>query len=101
MTALLSFLYGVAAYGASVVALLYLMGFSGNVLVPSSVDVGRAAPWPIAVLVDLLLISLFALQHSVMARQSFKRWCRRVVPPAVERSTYVLTTSLLIRPNKV
>ena len=96
MTALLSFLYGVAAYGASVVALLYLMGFSGNYLVPTTVDLGRAAPWPLAVLIDVLLISLFAVQHSVMARQSFKRWCRRRLAPAVERSTYVLATSLVL-----
>lgn len=90
------FLYGVIAYGACGAALLYLVGFSGGLLVPISVDVGPAAPWHAALAVDLLLLTLFGLQHSVMARPRFKRWWTGFVPRSVERSTFVLTTSLVL-----
>ena len=92
MRGLLSFLYGVAAYLVCLVALLYFIAFSGNVLVPKSVDVGASAPWWEALVTDVLLLAAFGVQHSVMARQGFKRWWTRVVPPPVERSTYVLAT---------
>ena len=92
MRALFSVLYGVAAYVASLAAQLYLIGFSGNLLVPKSVDVGAGAPWAEALGTNLLLLALFGVQHSVMARRGFKRWWTRVVPPAVERSTYVVAT---------
>lgn len=96
MGARFSFLYGLAAYGACLAALLYLIGFSANLLVPTSVDHGHFASWPEAIWVDLLLLALFGAQHSVMARKSFKRWWTRVVPQAVERSTFVLATSLML-----
>ena len=96
MRGLLSFCYGVAAYMAGLVALLYLIGFSGNLLVPKSVDVGAGAPWAVALGTNLLLLALFGVQHSVMARRGFKRWWTRVVPPAVERSTYVLATCAVL-----
>ena len=96
MRALFSFLYGVAAYAACLAALLYFIGFSGNLLVPKSVDVGAAAPWAWAVVIDLLLIVLFGIQHSVMARRGFKRWWTRTVPEVVERSTYVVATSAVL-----
>ena len=54
--------------------LLYLIGFVGNVGAPKTIDSGSGAPWPLALLVDVLLITLFAVQHSVMARKSFKTW---------------------------
>jgi protein-S-isoprenylcysteine O-methyltransferase Ste14 len=92
MGGLLSFLYGLAAYTAGLAALLYFIGFSGNLLVPTSVDVGASAPWVHAVITDLLLLAMFGLQHSVMARSGFKAWWTRVVPPAVERSTYLVAT---------
>ena len=87
MRGLLSFLYGVVAYGACVATLLYFIGFSGNLLVPKSVDLGAGAPWVVALGTNLLLLALFGVQHSVMARRGFKRWWTRVVPAAVERST--------------
>jgi methanethiol S-methyltransferase len=96
MRGLFSFVYGVAAYAACLVVLLYLIGFSGNLLVPKSVDVGAGAPWVQALGMDVLLLALFGLQHSVMARRGFKRWWTRVVPPAVERSTYVVATCAVL-----
>jgi protein-S-isoprenylcysteine O-methyltransferase Ste14 len=96
MRAILSFLYGLAAYAACLVALLYLIGFSGDVLVPRSVDSGPSAPLVEALCIDVLLLGLFAVQHSVMARQAFKRAWTRIVPQAVERSTYVVATSIVL-----
>ena len=92
----LSFLYGVAAYAAGVVALLYFIGFSGNLLVPKSVDIGASAPWAEALGIDVLLVALFGIQHSVMARRGFKRWWTRVLPAAVERSTYAVATGIVL-----
>lgn len=88
-----SFLYGMAAYTTGLAALLYFIGFSGNLLVPKSVDLGGEASWGHALLTNLLLLAVFGVQHSVMARQGFKRWWTRVIPPAVERSTYLVATS--------
>jgi len=96
MTAIMSFLYGLIAYAIGVGALAYFIGFSGDVLVPKSVDSGVAGGLPQAVFFDALLLSLFALQHSVMARPAFKRWWARIVPKSVERSTYLMATSVVL-----
>lgn len=96
MGAIFSFLYGLIAYAAGSAALVYLIGFSGDLLVPRPVDGGTAATWAEALFIDVLLLSLFAVQHSVMARQAFKRWWMRIVPRPVERSTYVLATSVVL-----
>ena len=96
MRGILSFLYGVAAYVACLAALLYFVAFSGNLLVPKSVDVGAGAAWFEALVTDLLLLALFGVQHSVMARQGFKRWWTRVFPPPLERSTYVVATCAVL-----
>ena len=96
MRRLLSFIYGVGAYVACLATLLYFIGFSGNLLVPRSVDSGADAPWGEALVADLLLLALFGVQHSVMARRGFKHWWTRVVPAAVERSTYVLATCAVL-----
>lgn len=96
MRGLLSFFYGLAAYSGCLAALLYFIGFSGNLLVPKSVDAGTGAPGLEALGIDLLLLVLFGVQHSVMARRGFKRWWTRVVPPAVERSTYVVATCAVL-----
>jgi protein-S-isoprenylcysteine O-methyltransferase Ste14 len=88
--------YGVTSYLAFLAAFLYAVGFVGNLLVPKSIDSGPGGWLPASVLVDTLLVLLFAVPHSVMARPAFKRWWTRFVPPPVERSTYVLISSLTL-----
>src|SRR5689334_17830921 len=96
MAGLFAVLYGVVAYGVTLVALLYLIGFTGNLVVPKSIDSGAAGPLVQSAIVDTLLVALFAIQHSVMARPGFKRWWTGIVPTSVERSTYVLFASFAL-----
>jgi len=90
----LNMLFALVAYAIFFATFLYLIGFVGNIAaVPRTVDIGPAAPVAAALAIDIALIALFGLQHSVMARPGFKAWWTRVVPPPAERSVYVLMAS--------
>ena len=96
MKRIVALVYGFACYGVFLVTLLYAIGFIGNFGVPKTMDSGPEGSVAVALAIDGALLALFALQHSVMARPWFKRLWTRIVPEPVERSTYVLFSSVAL-----
>ena len=96
MTRIASIGFGLIAYVIFLVAFLYMIGFVSGAVVPKNIDTGSAVPAIQAVIINLLLLSLPALQHSVMARRTFKQWWTGFIPKPIERSVYVLLASLIL-----
>src|SRR5262249_2157596 len=96
MARILAFLYGAVAYILFLGTFVYAIGFITGLPVPKTIDSGPVGPVSEAILVNMLLMGLFAVQHSVMARKGFKRWWTQLVSPAVERSTFVLFATLAL-----
>jgi protein-S-isoprenylcysteine O-methyltransferase Ste14 len=95
--AFVSLLYGLASYLFFLATFVYAIGFIGNLpLLPKTIDSGSAAPLLETLAIDLGLLGLFAVQHSVMARRGFKRWWTRIVPEVVERSSFVLAATVVL-----
>ena len=96
MGKLVAFLYGIVAYLVFAIVIVYAIGFVCGLVVPKTIDSGPAGPLMESIVINLVLMTIFALQHSVMARPQFKTWWTTIVPKSVERSTYVLLASLAL-----
>src|SRR5262249_863880 len=96
MARILAFLYGAVAYVLFLGTFVYTIGFVTGLPVPKTIDSGPVGPLSEALIINMLVLALFAVQHSVMARKGFKRWLTQLVSPAVERSTFVLCATLAL-----
>ena len=96
MRRFIAFAFGVVCYGIFFLTFLYLIGFLSNLVVPKTIDIGPPAGFATSLIINVGLIALFGLQHTIMARPAFKEKWTRFVPRHVERSTYVLLSSLLL-----
>ena len=96
MKKIIALLYGSVAYVIFLIAFLYAIGFVGNIVVPKDINTGTEGSfWP-SILINIALLSLFAIQHSIMARPAFKKWFTKIINPNLERSTFVLLSSLIL-----
>ncbi len=95
MGKVLAFVYGVVCYFLAVHTILYAIGFEENLLVPKGIDDGVVGPIGEALLINTLLLALFAVQHTIMARPGFKAWWTKIIPKPIERSTFVLAATLV------
>ena len=97
MSRIMTFRFGVIAYFTFFAAVAHAIFFVENIVVPKTIDAGGPiAPVSQAIAINLLLMTILGLQHSVMARQGFKRWWTTLVPTSVERSAYLFTASLVV-----
>ncbi len=96
MGRIISFLYGVVSHVLFLLVFMYMVGFLSNFIVPKSIDSGTVGPFGLALIVNILLLALFGIPHSIMARPGFKQWWTTIVPKHVERSTYVMISNLFV-----
>jgi len=96
MGRIISFLYGVVSHVLFLLVFMYMVGFLSNFIVPKSIDSGAVGPFGLALIVNILLLALFAIPHSIMARPGFKQWWTTIVPKHIERSTYVMQGNLFM-----
>ena len=96
MGRIISFLYGVVSHVLFLLVFMYMVGFLSNFIVPKSIDSGAVGSFGLALIVNILLLALFAIPHSIMARPGFKQWWTTIVPKHIERSTYVMISNLFV-----
>jgi protein-S-isoprenylcysteine O-methyltransferase Ste14 len=96
MRRILILTYGAVAYGLFLVTFLYAIGFIVGLGVPKSINDGAIVPVEVAIAIDIALLGLFGLQHSIMARRGFKAWWTKIIPAEIERSTFVLVTCAVL-----